>query len=197
MTIRIDTPEQFEQARASMQPVYVTSKRHGRIRVPCMATVLVATALVRANDYNPNHVSADKMALLQESILGNGWCFPVVAIWDDEQRVFVIIDGFHRSQMGEPEWLDLDYLPLVFLEHDMTQRLLATVQFNKARGVHQVDLDAEVIRKLAGQGLEDGEIAQRLGIELDTVYRYKQVSGIAELFRNTPHSPAWEVEERA
>ena len=49
--------------------------------VPCMSTLLVNTALVAANAYNPNHVSDDKMTLLMQSILDNGFCFPVVAIW--------------------------------------------------------------------------------------------------------------------
>lgn len=39
-------------------------------------------------------------------------------------------------------------------------------------------------------------MATHLGIDLDTVHRYKQVTGIAALFERTPWSLAWEMEER-
>jgi len=189
--IHIDTMAQFVAARAEMTPVYITSKSHGKVLVPCANTILVRVELVVANGWNPNFVSADKMQLLRQSILENGFCFPVVAIWDDESETFIIIDGFHRRTIGGPEWLDFDYIPLVFLDHNIAQRMTATVQFNKARGVHQVDLDAEVIRALIEQGLAEEEIAAHLGIDLETVHRYKQITGVAELFKNSAYSTAW------
>jgi ParB-like chromosome segregation protein Spo0J len=157
--------------------------------------VLVARALIFANVYNPNSVSPDKMELLRQSILDNGFCFPIVTIWDEELERFVIIDGFHRDLMGDEEWLDLDYIPLVILRHNITQRMTATVQFNKARGVHQVDLDAEVIRALIEQGMGEEEIAVHLGLDLETIHRYKQLTGIAELFKHSEYSISWEMAE--
>lgn len=195
MACRIDTIDQFHAARVMMEPFYITSRTHGRVLVPCANTLLVAPALIVANAWNPNAVSPDKMALLQQSILDNGFCFPVVAIWDDETGKFIIIDGFHRNTIGGPGWLDFDYIPVAVLPHDMSKRLAATWQFNKARGVHQVDLDAELIRKLSEQGLTDEDIAQKLGVDLDTVYRYKQVTGYAELFKNAEWSRAWEMRD--
>jgi len=73
--------------------------------------------------------------------------------------------------------------------------MAATWQFNKARGVHQVDLDADLIRALLQQGLGEDEVAEKLGIDLDTVLRYKQVTGIAELFKGAQYSMAWEMTE--
>ena len=98
-----------------------------------------------------------------------------------------------RNQIGGPDWLDCDYLPVVVLEHTMAQRMTATIQFNKARGVHQVDLDAEVIRSLLQQGLSEEEISTRLGIEIEAVHRYKQLTGVAELFKNADYSTSWEM----
>ena len=135
------------------------------------------------------------MNLLRQSIVDNGFCFPIVTIWDDEQGVFVIIDGFHRSLIGSGEWLGLEYLPVVVLDHDIAKRMAATIQFNKARGVHQVDLDAEVIRKLIEQGVSEDDVAQRLGIDLETVHRYKQLTGVAALFAKSDYSMAWEMSE--
>ena len=45
-----------------------------------------------------------------------------------------------RTLRASGEWLGLGHIPIVVLAHDMTKRLAATVQFNKARGHHQVDL---------------------------------------------------------
>ena len=195
MTHYIDSVEQWLQIREALQPVYVNSRKHGRVEVPCANTVLVSTSLIVANNYNPNYVPKDKMELLRQSILDNGFCFPVVTIWDDEQERFVIIDGFHRSTIGSQDWLGFDYIPLVTLKHSITQRMAATVQFNKARGVHQVDLDAEVIRGLIEQGLSEEEISIHLGLDLETIHRYKQMTGIAELFKNAQYSASWEMVE--
>ena len=195
MIHHIDTIEQFHAIKDRLQPVFINSKKHGRIEVPCVNTILVSTALIVANNYNPNYVPKDKMELLKQSILDNGFCFPVVTIWDEEQERFSIIDGFHRTTIGGVNWLDCDYIPLVFLKHSIAQRMAATVQFNKARGVHQVDLDAEVIRGLLEQGLTEEEVSIHLGIDLETIHRYKQLTGIAELFKNASYSASWEMVE--
>lgn len=108
---------------------------------------------------------------------------------------FVVIDGFHRSVIGGPDWLGLSHLPVIVLPHDLSQRMVATHQFNKARGVHQVDLDAEIVRALIEQGMSESDVAQKLGLEEDAVHRYKQITGIAELFKNSEWSMAWEVED--
>jgi ParB-like chromosome segregation protein Spo0J len=148
---------------------------------------------VVANNWNPNAVSPDKMHLLQQSIIDNGWCFPIVVIWDADSDRYIIIDGFHRWTIAQPDWLDLPEVPVVVLPHSIAQRMIATVQFNKARGVHQVDLDAELIRGLIEQGMSEEQISEHLGIDLDTVHRYKQVTGIAELFKDVDYSTSWRV----
>ena len=195
----ITSVEQFKQARAELKAntAFITSKRYGRIPVPCATTLLVARELVQANAYNPNSVPKEKMNLLRQSIRDNGFCFPVVTIWDEADERFVIIDGFHRFSMGGSDWLDLDFIPLVFVDHDISQRMYATVQFNKARGVHQVDLDADVIRALIEQGNTEEEISTHLGIDIDTIYRYKQLTGISGLFANANWSPSWNAVDTA
>mgnify|MGYP001484358243 CR=1 FL=1 len=190
----IHTAEEFRQWRATLAPITIKGKRRA-IAVPAMQVVLAARQLVVANNYNPNYVPKDKLKLLRQSILDNGFCFPIVTIWDNDEEKMVIIDGFHRSLIGSAEWLDLEYLPVVVLEHDISQRMAATVQFNKARGVHQVDLDADVIRALIEQGKTEDEISVSLGIDPDTIHRYKQLTGIAELFKNADYSMPWVTQE--
>lgn len=189
----INCPEDYLAHRA--EPVVLTGKNGRQVIIPCASTLLVSRDMVVANTYNPNHVSDDKMELLYQSVIDNGFAFPIVVIYDDDQRLFVVVDGFHRYMVSGPKWLGLSHVPVAVLAHDATQRMVATWQFNKARGSHEVDLDADLIRALIEQGLAEDEIAQHLGIDLDTVHRYKQVTGIAELFKNAQYSMAWEVME--
>lgn len=191
--IRIDTIADVAPARAGLAPIYITSRTSGRVLVPCCNTVLVRPSLIVANTWNPNHVPEEKLELLRQSILDNGFTFPIVTIWDEGLGKFVVIDGFHRTLIGGGEWLDFDYLPVVILDHDISRRMTATMQFNKARGHHQVDLDAEVIRALIEQGMAEDEIAVKLGMDLDTIHRYKQLTGVAELFAKADYSGAWEM----
>lgn len=192
---RIDTIGEFMEIRPLIEPVYIMSRTRGRILVPCMNTLLVKHDFVVENLYNPNNVSPEKLeGLAFESIPENGMCFPVIVIYDDDQARFVIIDGAHRDRALGPDWLDCDYIPVVVLAHDMSRRLAATWQFNKLRGHHQVDLDAELIRRLCGQGLTDEQIAEKLAIEVDAVFRYRQVAGIAEVVgAKAEWSQAWEM----
>ena len=165
------------------------------IKMPCSSVEMVPRDMVVANNYNPNHVSPDKMELLKQSIIDNGFCYAIVTIWDNDLGKYVVIDGGHRRIICEPEWLDIDPIPIIRLDHDIAKRMTATHQFNKARGVHQVDLDAEIIRALSEQGLDVDEISKHLGIDEETIYRYKQLTGIAELFKNADYSTSWRIED--
>lgn len=164
-----------------------------KITFPVMEVRMVPRDMLLANNYNPNNVPADKMELLKQSIIDNGFCFPIVTIWSEEDEKYVIIDGFHRYTMSQPEWLDLKEVPVVVLKHDISKRMTATVQFNKARGVHAVDGDADIVKALTEQGMSDDDICKHLGLELETVLRYRQIAGVVDLFKNVHYSKSWEV----
>lgn len=165
----------------------------GDIQLPCLDVHVVPIDKVRANNYNPNEVSSNNMALLEESIMSNGFCFPVVTIYDPSLEQYVIIDGFHRYQIFKD--LGAEELPIIILNHDITKRMEATVQFNRARGVHQVELMGDLVISLIKQGVSEDEIAEKLGMELEEVLRLKQVTGIAAVFGNQQYSSAWEMME--
>lgn len=38
------------------------------------------------------------------------------------------------------------------------------------------------------------DVAVKLGMEPEAVHRYKQITGVAELFKNSEYSMAWEME---
>lgn len=166
----------------------------GDILLPCMNPIIVPIDKVKSNDYNPNHVSDHNMELLLQSILDNGFCFPVVTVYDDILDLYIVVDGFHRYTIFK-DYLKADSLPIVVLDQDVSQRMAATVQFNRARGVHQVDEMADLVRALAEQGLEDEEISKHLGMDIEEVFRLKQITGIAEMFKNQTYSKSWEMME--
>jgi ParB-like chromosome segregation protein Spo0J len=171
----------------------IKSKK-GNIKLPVMCPILVPRDLVVANNYNPNNVAKNNMELLQQSILDNGFCFAIITVWDPELEKFVIVDGFHRDTILNM-WLECEQIPILVLEHDMAQRMSATIQFNRARGVHSVELMGDLVQSLIGQGQTDEEISKHLGMEMEEVFRLKQITGIAELFKNQTYSKSWEMEE--
>ena len=177
----------------SQPQIHYLETDKGKVTLPCMNVILVPIEKVKANNYNPNYVADQNMRLLEESILMNGFCFPVVTIYDNEMDEYVIIDGFHRYFLLK-SW-NAKYLPIVVLAHDITKRMEATVQFNRARGVHQVELMGDLVKALVEQGVTDSDIAVKLGMEEEEVYRLKQITGFAELFKNQAYSRAWEMQE--
>lgn len=168
--------------------------KRGIVKFPCMHPIIVPIEKVRANTYNPNHVSTNNMELLLQSILDNGFCFPVVTVYDATIDQYIVVDGFHRYEIFK-DYLEADCIPVVVLEHDLSQRMSATVQFNRARGVHQVELMGDLVKALVEQGEEDEQIAKHLGMDIEEVFRLKQITGIAELFKNQVYSKSWEMQE--
>ncbi len=172
----------------------IIESKKGKIELPCMDVKIVDINMVQSNTYNPNAVSSQNMKLLEESIMSNGFCFAVVCIWDPDLEKYIVIDGDHRYMIFR-DYLQAKELPIVVLNHDITKRMEATVQFNRARGVHQVELMGDLVQALVEQNVPDDEIAQKLGMEIEEVFRLKQITGIAELFKNQIYSKSWEMQE--
>jgi len=164
------------------------------IKFPVLNPIMVHHSLVQANDYNPNHVAKDKMKLLKTSIVANGFCFGIVSIFDAKIGKFIIVDGDHRNQITSKDWLNLTYKPLIVLPHPMDKRLAATVQFNKARGVHRIDGNADLVKRMIDLGVAEKDICRELGMEADEVLRLKRTKRIADVYKELDFSPAWEPE---
>ena len=189
--IKINTIEDFLNWK-SKQNIY----EENGIKFPVLNAVLVHKNLIQPNDYNPNHVAKDKMELLKTSIVENGFAFGIVAIYDSEIEKFIIIDGYHRDVITGKGWLKLTYKPLVILDHSMEKRLAATVQFNKARGVHKIDLNAELVKRMVELGMDDYDICKQLGIDADEFLRLKRNVKIAEIYKDLEYSNSWEVKQK-
>ncbi|HEA4102867.1 ParB N-terminal domain-containing protein [Enterococcus raffinosus] len=163
------------------------------IKMLALEAKLVSIDEVYANDYNPNVVAAPEMKLLETSIIENGFCYPIAVI-KDENNKYCIVDGFHRYTVAKK--LNLREIPIVVLKHDIAKRIAATVQFNRARGTHQVLDMSKIVIRLVGEGKTDSEIAEMLGMDGDEVFRLKQLSGLKEAFKNKEFSKSWEEFEK-
>ena len=50
---------------------------------------------VRANSYNPNHVAAPEMKLLELSIWEDGYTMPCVCYYIPDVNIYELVDGYH------------------------------------------------------------------------------------------------------
>jgi ParB-like chromosome segregation protein Spo0J len=157
----------------------------------------VAADSVEANDYNPNSVAPPEMELLRLSIASDGFTQPIVTMEQDEHRE--VIDGFHRNRVGK-ECEDVrgrvkGYLPVVTIRDDRTDkgdRIAATIRHNRARGKHQVIAMSDIVLDLSRRNWSDAKISKQLGMDEDEVLRLKQITGLAEAFKDHEFSRAWE-----
>ena len=77
----------------------------------------------------------------------------------------------------------------------MSKRLSATVQFNKAREVHKIDGNMELVKRMVYAGVGDSEICKSLGIDADELLRMKRAKKIAEVYKDREYSNSWEISE--
>ncbi len=154
---------------------------------------------VTANDYNPNTVAPPEMRLLETSILADGFTQPIVT--HDEGTQHVVIDGFHRNRIGkeskEVRRRTKGYLPVVQIRAEQVEiekRMASTIRHNRARGKHGVEPMTGIVSYLAKKGWDNGKIGKELGMDADEVLRFKQITGLAELFKDAEFSKSWTVE---
>lgn len=157
----------------------------------------VPSDAVHANDYNPNSVAPPEMELLRLSIAADGYTQPIVTMDEGDSRE--VIDGFHRNRVGKEcddvRERTLGYLPVVTIRDDRTDkgdRIASTIRHNRARGKHQVIAMSDIVLDLARRNWSDAKISKQLGMDEDEVLRLKQITGLAEAFKDREFSAAWE-----
>lgn len=158
----------------------------------------VPTDRIEANDYNPNTVAPPEMKLLELSIDADGYTQPIVTHQEQDDK-YVVVDGFHRQRVGKKAGRIRKrlhgYVPIVIIRGDRADtadRIASTIRHNRARGVHGVLPMTEIVVTLLKAGLSEIDVARELGMDDDEVLRFKQVSGLPELFRNRDYSKSWE-----
>lgn len=159
----------------------------------CSPQLLPAAAIV-ANDYNPNRVAATELDLLEQSIRADGLTMSIVVIPDPDHDRWVVVDGFHRREVAAGR-LGRRYLPCSVIERDLADRMAATVRHNRARGKHQVELMAALVKGMIELGWDDPTIAQHLGMSVEELLRLRQMVGAARIFAADEYSKSWGLVE--
>ncbi len=167
---------------------------------PVDCVTWVKTKRLVANDYNPNNVAPGEKRLLTTSLMQDGFTQPIVVSPETASDRYAIVDGFHRFELGKknPDLKKrlLGYVPVVMMPeagNDKSRRIAATIRHNRARGRHQINAMAEIVRELSQLGWNDEKISRELGMDADEVLRLKQVCGLFELFSDRKFSQAWTV----
>lgn len=147
---------------------------------------------IRANSYNPNAVAPPEMELLYQSIKEDGYTMPIVCYYLPEEDVYEIVDGFHRYTVMKTH-KDIyergqGCLPVVTIKKDISNRMASTIRHNRARGSHSIELMSNIVSELVKAGMSDAWILKNIGMDSDELLRLKQISGLAELFRNKEFS---------
>lgn len=158
----------------------------------------VPISKITANDYNPNSVAPPEMALLETSIWEDGYTQPVVVVYDKDNDVYVVVDGFHRFKTLRDSKRILErekgMLPVVVLDKEMGDRMASTIRHNRARGSHNIELMSHIVAELVEMGKGDRWICEHIGMSADELLRLKQITGLAALFQNREFSKSWDAE---
>lgn len=166
-----------------------------KLEFPCMNPKLVDINKVVANDYNPNKVANPEMKLLAHSIEEDGLTMPIVTYYDEEIDKYIVVDGFHRYTIVK-DYFKSDVIAVVTIDKDIKDRMASTVRHNRARGVHKVDLQADMVVDLIKKGWDDEDVAKHLGMTFEEVLRLKQQTGVASVFKGRSHSRSWVTKEQ-
>lgn len=167
------------------------------VQHPTLNVQLVKVDSVIGNDYNPNKVAPPEMKLLKLSIRKDGLTMPVV-VCDTPKAAYpyTVVDGFHRTTVVQHNKDISDslhgYIPVSRLNKDIEDRITATVRHNMARGTHQVELSAKLVTMLKKHNWTNARIGMELGMDADEVLRLKQITGLAEAFKDQEFSKSWE-----
>lgn len=164
---------------------------------PALNVQLVPAEQVVGNDYNPNRVAPPEMTLLKLSIKKDGVTMPVVVCDTPENKKhpYTVVDGFHRTTVIQQD-KEINntlhgYLPVSRLNKKLEDRITSTVRHNMARGTHQVELSAKLVTLLKKHNWTNARIGLELGMDADEVLRLKQITGLAEAFKDESFSKSW------
>lgn len=145
------------------------------LKAPLSTLQWVPREKLKPNDYNPNKVSEENLALLIQSIETNGWTLPIVVRPD-----YTIIDGFHRWTVAGREPLKTKLggmVPVVIVKHtDKAEDMYGTITHNRARGTHLLEPMKAIVKSLIDEGKTVREIGKQLGMRPEEVFRLSDFS---------------------
>ena len=160
----------------------------GNFVSPAYGVRAVPIEKIVANSYNPNIMAPPEMRLLELSIWEDGYTMPCVCYYLEEDDLYEIVDGYHRYLVMKQSQRIYDrekgMLPVTVIEKDISNRMASTIRHNRARGMHNLELMTEIVTELVKSGMSDKWIMRNIGMDKNELRRFKQISGLAELFRD-------------
>lgn len=167
------------------------------MKSPVYHVIPVPLEKIQANSYNPNAVAPPEMKLLEKSILEDGYTMPIVCYYLKDMDVYEIVDGFHRYMVMKNNRAirerENGMMPVVVIDKDISNRMASTIRHNRARGSHDIDLMCNIVSELTKAGMSDAWIMKNIGMDADELLRLKQLTGLAELFKDKEFSTSWEL----
>lgn len=167
------------------------------MKSPVYNVIAVEIEKIHANAYNPNSVATPEFKLLYRSIKEDGYTMPIVC-YRLENGDYEIVDGFHRYSIMKKH-KDIyeregGKLPVVVIDKPLSERMSSTIRHNRARGNHSIELMTKIVQELVGAGKSDAWIMKQVGMCADELLRFKQISGLLELFKDEEFSKSWEID---
>lgn len=109
---------------------------------------------------------------------------------------YEIVDGYHRytTMLLHRDIYEREggMLPCSIIDKDVSNRMASTIRHNRARGSHSIELMMNIVGELKKAGMSDAWIMKEIGMDADELLRFKQLSGLAELFRDREYSQSKE-----
>lgn len=162
-----------------------------RFKSPVYNVQAIPIEKIEANDYNPNHVAKREMDLLYQSIKIDGFTMPIVCFYDDAIDKYIIVDGYHRYSVimlyKDIYEREDGKIPASIIDKDINERMAATIRHNRARGKHDVELQASLVG-IMKDGWSEERIMEELGMTLDEIQRLLGIKGIASEIEGVPYS---------
>jgi len=117
----------------------------------------------------------------------------------EENNTYETIDGFHRTRQIKKNTTisksTFGYVPVTISrkeKRNISDRMASTIRHNRARGSHDIDLMVNIVSELTKSGMSNAWIMKHIGMDADELLRLKQLSGLAELFKDKEFSNSFE-----
>ena len=121
----------------------------------------------------------------------------LVCYYIADNDTYEIVDGFHRytTMLRHKDIYEREggMMPVVVIEKDISNRMASTIRHNRARGSHSIELMSNIVSELTKSGMSDAWILKNIGMDADELLRLKQLSGLAELFKNKPYTETEDI----
>jgi ParB-like chromosome segregation protein Spo0J len=143
------------------------------------------------NHWNPNVVFNAELDLLKQSILTTGWIQPILV-----SRDYIIIDGFHRSQLAKEPELMREYgglVPCAVLDLDEPEAMLMTVRINRAKGKHVAVRMSDLVNSVIDDfGYTPEQVQEKIGATSSEVDLLRAGTILKAMdLKNYKYSKAW------